>query len=935
MHSTVSSVSVSKEFPDITVLSNSDVGYDDISTVTSPTLSTVNQSSIMASRPISKSYNNKPELSTLKEASHEESSHEIEKERSVYTTDVDSDTSSPICNPDSILMSENFSEENYLPNNITPIGDEQDLKMKRSNSLTKVRKNILMRPRELFPRSASLKSLQRREENVQIPQPLQSLSQSFDEANNSLSNEKDQKSVNESLDNLLVQLEKIKNDKLDDSSVMDKSEIQQPSFTERNDEVNNISQSDISFKRSDKQRLIISNLERKTPEPVVWGVKSGETNNGYLQVEKNAIDIDTNSIHIETEETTLSEYTENRYTSEPENIQVSESSVKESSTKEFPIKESSLKESPMMMNLTPKSSIEKIAKRNDSEVKSIKSFTSSSAAPTKPKSVLQERERKNNIKGSLSPSLLSSSAWQYFNSKKEDHRVIHPSQTPTSLGNSPAIYKSPKLHKRNRSINNSRIVPPMMSPKDIGKSPSISNEPSSLRKVDSIDNVSIKPPSILTSRSNSLDSNSVKESTIKKLGKLVRNASMKASPKSTSSKPLYIISPALSASKVEASPLVKEEKMTSSPTTGKFRRRVPPEKESKSKNLPMDMEKDMKVKNATADDKVSMVDTEVSSHSLLPSFSFNETPLSIEICNALVQDSMINDGKDESTLDLYNALNNKNSQVVNPSNKQMHSHRRSMPRPRSVIKTVSSRKGSIDEEEENGSDVDSNVSEKQSIVLVSPSGLQKYSMVKQSKENVTQKENHGDRTIGMENGLKLENGRLEVTVSKDQELNELAEKLLMEGGDKNFKSYYDQSSYIITPDKKKKKGEFLRNSLKIFKRKSVKTPLISSPELISFSNNNGNMETYPLNNNLPMKLGNDSSELEEKNNLPSTSGHNKNIHLTPIHKTSINTTTSSSNIHSPSLSPTSPTSQDHSDNGSDIKHKRRSHKIGRIFGKKK
>jgi len=637
-----------------------------------------------------------------------------------------------------------------------------------------------MRPRELFPRSASLRNMKRKEDG-KIPQTISSIPHSVDD---NQSYDKEKRSVNESLDNLLVQLEKMKNEKPLENN--DNIRFDDNSITEGNRSMNddvNLSQSDMSFKRIEKQKLIISNLEKKAPEPV-WGGRTNERGNNKITIEKNVID--TKSIHIETEDATLTEYTESRYTdskytSEPEPI---------------PRKESPIRD------ITPKSSIERMMKRNDSaEVKSFKSSISNglqrsssgnSTPPSKPVSIIHEREKKNS-KGSLSPSLLSSSAWQYFNSNKEEHRVIHPSQTPTSLGNNSTIYKSPKVLQRNRSFNNSRIAPPMMSSIDGSKTPSINNDRSSLRKVDSIDNDTndvIKPPSIITSRSNSIDSNSVKESKIKKFGKLVRNASLSGNSKSNNaSKPLYVISPALPAAKPESSPLVKEE-MIPSPTTGRLRRRVPPEKEKEERSKVIHIDTDLK----NVSDKISVGETEVSSHSLLPSFSFNETPLSIEICNALVQDTINKKNEDESTLDLYNALNDKNSQVVNPSNRKYRSHRRSMPHPRSVISTTpkKSREENIDEEESN---IESNATEKQSIVLVSPHGLQKFNMVKRSRstnnhsnrqmnENISYKEKASENNIGMESSLRLENGRLEVTVGgKDRELNELAEKLLMEGND--------------------------------------------------------------------------------------------------------------------------------------------------------
>jgi len=941
LRSTTSSVSVSKEFPDITVLSNSDVGYDDISSIATPTLSTVNQSSIMAAQTNKGSNKHEVELSTLEEASYEdraedESNHlKVENDKNNYS-DIESNVSSPICNPESILMSEKFNEhENYI--HIPPINDESNLKMKRSNSLTKVRKNILMRPRELFPRSASLKTLKRQE--------------SMD--NNELAEksfvEKEKRSVTESLDKLLVQLEKIKDDKSDNDFNNDYDN--QLPFNEGNsfNDLNDITKSDISILRSntDKQRLIISNLERKTPEPV-WGGKGGER--GRFKIEKNVVD--TNSIHIETEEATLTEYTESGYTAEPEVIQRKESPV-------------SIKE------LTPKSSMERIIVKNDSDVKSIQSMSSNAQHSTssrsnnliKPKSVISEREKRGS-KGSLSPSLLSSSAWQYFNSnKKDDHCVIQPSQTPTSLGINNTIYKSPNLIHRNRSSNNNRIIPPMSTipvadAAAAVRSPSI-NDRSSLRKVDSIDTdiikpptMDIKPPSIDTTvRSNSVNSNGAKEK-IKKLGKLVRNASLSshsrnASPKSnTPSKALYIISPSLPVSKSETpestSPIQKDEKV-------RYRRRVPPEKEDKTK----DNTKKPELKKEESNEKLSEAGTEVSSHSLLPNFSFNnDTPLSIEICNALVQDNISNTNKNnDATIDLYNALNNKNSKVISPSSHRYRSHRRSMPRPR-----TSSRKNMFNKTEEvrEESEAESNATEKQSIVLVSSSGIQKFNVVKQTSRNslttkqvndsVPSKENAGENNIGMENGLKLENGRLEVTVNgKDQEMSELAEKLLEGGENKNFQ-YFDQASYIITPEKRKKKGEFLKNSLKIFKRKSnhSKTPLISSPELISFSNNNGNIETYPLK---PMKLSSvcsdDQSTIQtasvQSTSLPrhNTQQHQKSIHLTPIlRKTSVNNNTFL-NYSPTATNATNTTIIVENGDSSEVKlTKKKTLKIGRFFGKK-
>jgi len=373
--------SVSKEFPDITVLSNSDVGYDDISSVATPSLSTVNpSSSFMTNQATSRVYNSKPELSTLQEASCEESIHSKEGERSIYNSDIETDESSPICNPDSILMGETFNDNAYLPSIPSIDGDHA---MRRSNSLTKTRKNIVMRPRELFPRSASLRNIRTTKEDNGKLQEVSFLSQPPVEDNQSYDKEK--KSVNESLDNLLVQLEKMKNEK----PMIENNEAnsEEPSLAEGNMTMDDITQADMSFKRMDNPKLIISNLEKKAPEPVWVGGTPSESDNTKLNVEKN--NIDTKSIHIETEDaftefTDTSRYTESKITSEPESIPRVESPVKE---------------------VTPKSSIEVMIKRNDSpEVKSLKSSISNSiqrsssghiGSISKPVSIIHEREKKN------------------------------------------------------------------------------------------------------------------------------------------------------------------------------------------------------------------------------------------------------------------------------------------------------------------------------------------------------------------------------------------------------------------------------------------------------------------------------------------------------------------------------------------------------------
>jgi len=842
----------------------------------------------------------------------------VDDKDDLYSNDAASDTSSPICKPDNI-MSASFDEDNFLPKDI--IADEKSEKLESFKELNK---------EEEIPRSDSLSP--------------PSIKVDISERKNEPSREK--KSVNKSLDQLLLQLENFnKISKPEESKpVAEKPKNEHPGRSERTiaesreraksvesrerarstertsryDRAKSTDRSErgkstersfvegrsIADARSfiensfaegnsnylDNERVQITNLERRTPEPS-WD-ESGKGSG------------DNNSIHIETGDASINEITDGRLTTEPESMEnivpKNESLAKEITPKaddfKAPKRTQSLKghhknNSTHLQRSDSKRSLKEIISgglhrsnskkgSKDSEAAKKHSKESKKQSKTKTVSVIKERENRMSSKDGISPSLISSPEFQYFS--KEDSRVPKPNQTPTSLAGS--VYKSPKLVQSNRFMNN-KIVPPSMgsmealnmvppinedlldSSFESMRSSMISSGPRSIRSnsMESSKMMANGENSLShSSKTTSIDSKSSKTSKIKKL---VRKVSLSAKGKSHKHKsanqtPSHITSQSTRA-EIKTSPIILPEKVSDvgSNASAKYRRKVP--------SKLMDMEPPRRMSS----DVVSSVDTDVGSNVLLPNFSFNETPLSVEIFNGLVQDRAHRRSQrsvDSGSTSDFNFLNPVGSPIGSPlssplasanPNSRKYTQRRNVPQtltaqPKTNFLGTSPTVNGL-MVMDNGEEIyDNELLRRQQLQqqqMYSPEAIYNYKMMQK-------KNNHGSRQMNYSapqkdyglNGIAMErNGRLEFSAgARDQEMNQLAERLLLEGANTSmgYKGYFEQDS--TSSEKRKKKGHSLKN---VFKRKSNKSLEISSPELISFSNNSGNLETIPIKSKKQMK----------------------------------------------------------------------------------